>query len=527
LNYLIHKDEQKGDLIKNYYDFLEQLRNFENIENLEKNNFLIDYFSIIDIIFSTPLYLLPEFYSYCMDYDRPQRLKFCALIFYVWRCTYNKNNIDEWIYVLNNFHYFDDDNIRNDRSTDRYSIALPAMHILAEDIGKSDNKSPIYFISKISEYLPFEKVYSIEKSDWKEQHIKSKIITEKKLMFNYFMTVEELFNKRIRLFLYMSGFWNDNGDKEYLDNYIDIAKSFELKYSNDPGMSIKKLFFLLSTGYDDLNPIKGRPYIESSIYSLSDENNEKVDHFKLLFNYLIRNHISTIDELNYHLFAIANSLYKDKDWRSLVLRRNYEELFYHNKNGHLINTYGNDNGFIPILVKKLDTKGIDTSTGIVYIQKSNIGNIGKYYNKSISFEVDVTINITVNGQFLNENTFYTNYKSEFKIFRYNGFTDEKHNFNVKEFDIINIINKYNDISIQIKELLYNLPNEEKQSAIENRYFDGLLKKCLNLIPVDDCELCIESYYYTIIAKIFATISVDIDDNEYISSDISYLDLDSE
>jgi hypothetical protein len=275
LNILLKTDV--GNSVDNYLGYMDALRDAV-LRHESDSEFFKLYFQLMDLIFSSGLWNSKEFSEYCSNYrqNRPERLEFCALLTLTWKCGYNDTNIEMYKYLLDNFH-FDIKNKKrreNSASQEVYSRVMHFCLSLASDMAAMEGISPVAFMARTPDYPLSENVPSIRPLDWKEEHIKASIIMGHSLQYDYFNKIEECFDRRIRVFLIMSGFWFGNGNFETLNTYIKKSFEFGLKYDSSPDISVKSLFFLFATGYENYNAISADPQLDESIFAIETEDDK-------------------------------------------------------------------------------------------------------------------------------------------------------------------------------------------------------------------------------------------------------------
>jgi hypothetical protein len=172
------KDENNNIICDDYYKYSDAVRRFAETEEAPYKSFPDDYFLLIDKIFACGIIQFKErqFINYCKNgqHLRPVNLRFITPVVYAWKCKYDENGINEWEYFLNNLHFFDKE--ENTDLPQYFFRALSEIYVLAQKIHSESNDSFLVFLESNSEYLPFEKVHSVKPLDWKEEHIKAKII---------------------------------------------------------------------------------------------------------------------------------------------------------------------------------------------------------------------------------------------------------------------------------------------------------------------------------------------------------------
>jgi len=520
LRYLFNELLSNESLLKsaeiNYLGYMTALRDFHENPNEEKEKFYSRYFEILNRLFNSEIINYDEFTNYIKGDNRPDRLDFCLLLSYFYYNDHNIKGINEWKYLFKNFHYKDTNNTREDN----YFKTLSSLNALSENIKKKDvSSSPLIYISEESESPESINISSVKKGDWKEEHIKSKMLCEEKLNFDYFNVIEGNFDRRIRSFLFMSGFWNNSGNKTKLDSYIELSIALNLKFNEPIPMEIKKIFYLLATGFNGTTKSKFRPYIDLDLYNWNEPDEvtqEKLYVLSLVYDYINNNHDNSFELLKIKINKIADELYNKNDWRSFILTRNYNDLFYH-LDGETLYILNDENINIFSYVKQLDLDGKPIKGKINITQKKNIGTIGrnKRSDNIITYEYILNINIELTGENVSDYTFFTrNNNNTFKIYRYIGYQENRHLFEVPEFDITDDLKNYYDFSEKIKGKFSNLPPEEKTDPIYSKNYSNLKNYCKPICG-ENTEIKVESYYNTIITKFDINITVNLDDTSIV------------
>jgi len=509
-NELLSKESLSKSDEFNYLSYMDALWNLHENHDEEKEKFYTRYFDILNRLFSSEIINCDEFKNYVKSNQRPARLDFCLLISYFCYYGYSSQRINEWKYLFKNFHYKDTNNTQDG---DNYYKILSSLNNLSKDIGqKNVSGSPVIYVSKEPEPPECIKIPSVKNGDWKEEHIKSKILCENRLNFDYFNTIEENFDRRIRVFLFMSGFWNGLGDKTKLDSYITLSIGLKLKFGEQIPMEIKKIYYLLATGFNETAKSKIRPYIDFKLYNWSEPNDdvqENLHILSLVFDYLINKHYNTIDLINIKINEIARELYNKNDWRSFILTRNRNELFYH-LDGERLHISDDENLNIFSYVKQLDLGGKPIKGKINFQKNENIGTIGQNNRSKYTITYEYILNVAINlkGEHASDYAFSKNNDTLFRIFRYIGYREEKHQFEALEFDIAKNLKKYIEFAGKIKEKFSVLTSEEKTEPIYSKNYSNL-KDCCKTICDDNTEIKIWSYYNTIITRFDIDITVDL------------------
>lgn len=512
LQFLINESLSKCNIVNNYLSYMDVLRDFHEKPDKEKEIFYNLYFDILNRLLSSKIINFDEFNKYVTKDSRYDRLDFCLLLSYFYYNNDNFQGIKEWKYLLRNFHYDDSNNTRN---SDNYYKIMSSLNILSKDIEKKNvSGSPVIYVSKESEYPEFDKIPSVKKGDWKEEHIKSKILCENGLAFDYFNAIEENFDRRIRAFLFMSGFWNDSGNKTKLDSYIALSIALNLKINEQIPMEIKKIYYLFATGFNESTKSKLRPYIDLTLYNWNepdDATQEQLHILSLVYDYLNINPDNSFELITIKINEIAQTLYNEGDWRSFVLARNYDELFYH-LDGERLHISNDENINIFNYVKQLDLRGEPIKGSIHFQQNKNIGTIGQN-NRSkytITYEYVLNVNIKLEGEYASDYTFFTNNDALFKIYRYIGYQKSEHQFEVLEFDITKNLENYIGFTRKIKEKFSNLPAEEKTEPIYTKNYSKLKGYCKTICG-ENTEIEVLSYYNTIRTRFDINIEIDLND----------------
>jgi hypothetical protein len=510
------ENQGEDEKVSNCYEFMDEVRT--HIESENKNNaFYHDYFLLIETIFNCDIYKAKEFFEYCGMDQRPTRLKFCSVLALTWKCDYNKNYMDEFHYLLDNLHF---DTVRNNRheNTRDHGVFVRVMQAvldMAEKIANSGN-SVLEFVSKTPGYDMINEIPSVRPLDWTEEHIKAKILAGEHLLIDYFDGIENDFNRRIRIFLFISGYWEGNGTRTDLEKYIGLVKRFGITGNTEPHIVFKKLFYILATGYSNIPPISGDPAVDVSLYFWEDNDKrqtEKIHLFRQALDFLHTRNFKTYDELSGEIKTIAEGLYHDNDWRSLVLSRDYEKLF----SSWYSSDYSDKKplSFIPIAVMMEDIHA--KSGDLVYSQKQDRGTVGQntQVGKRITNSSQITINIHLDCQNKEKYIFYTKKDTCFSVYEYSGFDNGKHNFSIKTFDISKDVKVLNGTAEAIKKIIGELDNKTKTAFMYNDDDGEVRKKTGKSIDSDNCKFDIGHYYYDIISYISKEITVNIDDvNQY-------------
>ena len=494
-----------------YLSYMDKLRDYhENPGN--RKEFFHSYLDILNRIFNSEIINSLEFQDYINSGDRSDRLGFCILLIYYIHNDYNITGINEWKYLLNNFHYNDSSNTRDNEN---YFRILSALSVLSSDIKEANVSGyPLVFTSIKPEYPKLNRIFSVLDGDWKEEHIKSRIICDNKLSYDYFNEIEKNFNRRIRAFLYMSGYWNNRGNKTALDSYIAKSNSLKLKYNEELPMELKKMYYLLATGYGGTTKSNFRPNIDSSLSNWngnepSDEAAEKLHILSLVFDFLCSDNNESI---NAKVNKITGELYEKCDWRCFILARNYDKLFYHLDNDKL---QISDTETISVFsfIKQIDLGGTSIKDTIHFRKNSNLGPIGQNYSSkfTITYEYILNMKIRLTGDYAPDFTFYKNDDVFFQIYRYSGLIENEHRFEVLKFDISKNIEKYIDFSNKIKEIFYGLTAKEKTDPIYTKDYSTLKTYC-NEICGEDIIIEVSSYYNTIITKFSIDITINLEDS---------------
>jgi hypothetical protein len=359
---------------------------------------------------------------------------------------------------------------------------------------------PFDFLAQTPEFISFsdintKSIHSVKPLDWKEEHIKAKIIRNNKLPYNYFDGIERNFNRRIRIFLYLAGFWDSTGDKEKLDKYITLAIEFGLKYDTEPPLELVKLFYLFATGFDGSSPIQERPLLEQSLFYWEDDSkigSSKLEVLALTFDYLCNKNIHSTESLNEMLRKTAYDFYNKKDWRAFALVRDENILFNHLEN-EMLKT-GNESKVIFPLVKQLDLKGKSFNKEINYKEDSeSFGEIGKniYSNKTITLKNEVSGRIVVELPESEKYLFYTEKNYIFTIYKYSNFDGESHQFKTQSFEISQVVNEYASLTKDIKQVIQQIPPEKKNEILTNVIYwetKQLEEVCKEHIKLENCKI---------------------------------------
>jgi hypothetical protein len=495
--YLLTNEDDVSEkiLCKDYYSFSDAIRKYAENKAPEYPMFDDGYFPLIHSIFSSKWNDEQEkaLINYCKNDQRPSRLRFAAIFLFVWKCGFNETFLSEWKYVLDNFHIFDSDANTN--------IILPfgrTMHGLFSLVIEIKEKKlmPIDYIAQAQDFKPFSAIPSVKPLDWREEHIKAKIILENDLPYDYFKEIQNLFDKRIRAFLFMSGFWNGNGNKEKLDTYIDLAKRFELKHDTEPPLELVKLFYLFATGVECHAAIKEQPHFDKSLFCWDNDTKSEVAKLKTLasvFDFLQEKQILSRDCLIDFLEKTAQQLYSKKDWRAFALVRNENILFNHLQDDKLI--VDQKPHLIFSLVKKLDLHGEYFSQKISYKRTESFGEVGEntISHRRITLENSIHGIISIEIPKTEEYSFYTESENNFTIYCYNGFDGSVHKFECYSFDIKNTIGKYKALTEKIKKII--LARSDKNAVLTNiiRWQkEEIEKACSTKITPDICKL---GHYY--------------------------------
>jgi hypothetical protein len=517
----------KKIICEDYYNYLDIIREFIETKQPLYPEFPSDYFSLLELIFSTEIHQYKEecFIEYCKDPRRPARLRFIVPLLYTRRCEFDIKGISEWEYFLSNFHIFNRD--ENTIYHQYFANTVYAINLLAKNIHETSKNSILNFLASTPVFTPFENIRSVDDLDWKEEHVKAKIIIQNNLEYDHFDGIQKNFNSRIRAFLKMSDFWDGNGNMSKLNSYISIADCFFLKSNENPPQEIIKLVYLFATGYNGNICIKQRPFFQKDVYYWNKEENIDKDilsSLALAFDYLNENKINTIEMLAVRLDIIAGELYAQKDWRAFAITRNEQVLFNH-LHGDLLTEANNESLVFPI-VKRLDIKGISFNQTIPYKKENDFVDIGKNTSsgRRIGFKNDIKIDITITGFNADEYTFYNKSGTEYFIYRYTGFDGENHMFEKRSFNIQNIVNKYNVLSQKIlTDAIETIPADKRNDELTKVIYwehQSLNKKCNKIISPEKCE--IGHYYNNIIAYFSEKIEVNIGDTQV--NPIEYLSL---
>jgi len=380
--------------------------------------------------------------------------------------------------------------------------------------------SPVEYMSKSNDSTSdFFNFISLDKGDWKEEHIKAAIIYNNKLAFNYFDKIEGAFNRRIRCFLYMANFWNtDEGDKVLLDSYINLAASLGLQGNNIIPPTLVKFYYLFATGFEGSKKSDTRPFVDSNVFNwkLKDEPKEQMRVLALVFDCLIKSGVHTCDvpsnKIDAMLLIIANELYNKNDWRAFVLTRDKEELFYHIEGDELCKS-STDRTNIFNYVKRLDVGGNILCNVITCKFTKDFGSIGTntktIRSMTITYNFDMAISIKISGINCDDYKFYTRDKTGVKLYRYIGKNVDGHIFDTAEFDISPNLNPYEEFGAKTKEALAALDNKIKTQPIYSKDYTQLENECKKI--ESNCDISIGSYYNTIITTYNIDININLED----------------
>jgi len=529
---LTEKNIESNVTRSNYYKFSDAIR--ENIEK-EKPSFTAfesEYYSIIDKIFNTNWDddCKELFIDYCKKDDRPARLKFLSLYYFVFKLGFDINAVKEWRYIFYNFHILDPRNT----TAEKFNGTVYTLSMLINAIKSKPVKSPFKFLKETPLFPAIENIPSVSSSDWKEEHIKSSIITTKSLPHDYFIEIEDKFDKRIRLFLYMAGFWEKTGDKAKLDKYINLAKTLDLHINKEPPLVLVKLFYLFATGFSgsSLIPVSEIPSFDKTLYAWDKDteiNTLKIKTLAAAFDYLLEKEIYSCADLNKALNIIADELYKKKDWRAYSLKRNEQKLFQHIDKDDIDSFILNNNRKINIfsLVMKLDLMGNNFSNIINYEKNHYFGEIGQN-NRSlrrITLEKNLSGSLDFEIPQIEEYTFYTEHENLFKIYRYKSFDGISHVFDTCSFDITSIVSQYNELTEKIKIKLKEMKAENLNKILTKVIYhepDEMKNICKTIAP----ELYkVDHYRNTVIIHFIKKIAAK--DDEHIKKTIEKLSLEKE
>jgi len=464
-----------------YLGYMAELRDFHENPDKEKEIFYNRYFDILNRLFNSELINTGEFAEYIKSDSRPVRLDFCLLLSYFYHNGYNLKGINEWKHLLKNLHYKDSDNTRDKY----YSETISSLNTLSEDIkNKNVNGSPLLYISKEPESPEFIDISSVKAGDWKEEHIKSKILCAEELSFDEFNEIEENFDRRIRAFLFMSDFWNGSGKKTKLDLYIKLTIALKLKSNETIPMELRKLFYLFADSYNGTTKSKFRPYINSDIFNWNEPDEkaqEKLSILSSVYEYIESYHLNSFELLKEKINIIANDLYNKKDWSSFILARDYDELFYH-LDSDLLSVSNNEKLNIFSYVKQLDLDGKPIREEINIKQTKYFGIIGEndWSKRYIRYENIINIYIKLTGENVSDYKFFkydNNNDNIIRIYRYIEYCENKHLFEVLEFDISEDLIKYKDFSERIKVKFSGLSKEEITKHIRYREYPILKDYC--------------------------------------------------
>ena len=502
--------------VKDYLGYKEKLNGYQENRDINKDSFYRQYFDVLNKIFKSEIINTEEFYKYASGDDKPDRLDFCLLLFYFY---YNGNNvkfINEWKYLLNNFHISDDNNTSRDEN---YKETLFSLNSLSKEINLANvSHSPILYMSQKPECNIFDKIPSVKNGDWKEEYIKSKIINEKKLDYNYYNNIESNFDRRIRTFLFMSGFWTGTGNKEILDSYIGLSNNIELNCNGEIPMALKKMYYIIATGFDGTIKSNFDPNIDLSIFNWLETDEiieEKLKVLSSVYDYIIKYSLNSIESIEKKIIDIAQDLHNKSDWRSFALMRNRDELFYHLEKDTIKKSKEESQNIFEY-VKQLDVNGGSIKGRIYYQSGVNLGAIGtnSNSNRTITYQYNLNVNIIINNENASQYTFYTNSNTLFQIYRYIGLNERKHQFEVLEFDITKDLENYINIAGKIKEMFIDLPAVIKTNPIYHHNYSELKKYCEDICG-GICEIDVTSYYNTIITIFNINIDLDISKPEII------------
>jgi hypothetical protein len=492
--YLFTCENSEDSVLKDdYFQYSEMIRGYAESGQAGYPAFAESYFQVIDCIFNTPWKEEQNtlFSGYCKNDGRPARLRFAVLFFYVWKCNYNDSALKEWRHVLDNFHIDSDENTY---VIERYGKTMFGLFVLIQKMNGADSPLPLDYLAETPKFDALETVPFVKPLDWKEEHIKAKIIREHDAAYNYFDGTEKRFDRRIRIFLYLAGFWDGAGDKRKLDVYTDLAEKFELRYNEDPPMELIKLFYLFATGFEGSVPIAERPFLEKSLFCWDKDGRierSKLGTLRETFDYLAKNELFSREVLSAHLDGIARKLYEKKDWRAFALTRDEEILFNHLR-GELLIVNNNTKVLIFNLVKKLDLAGKDLSGTIRYSRTKKHGEIGEneISRRRIRLENKINGIVSIILPDAEDYTFYTEEGNIFTIYRYSAFDGAEHQFEGREFSRDGIIDKYNDdITLKLKEYILSLP--QKNHILTNAMLAtrrNLEEECNKVIEPDRCSV---------------------------------------
>jgi hypothetical protein len=517
--------------IENYFGYMDALRN--TILRHESNNeYFEQYFELIDLIFSSNLYSSDEFYGYCSNYqlNRPERLEFCVLLALIWKCGYSDANVKMYQYLLDNFHFGIKNKKRRENSATQevYSRVMYFCLSLASDMAALEDKSPVSFMAKTPDYPLSESVPSIGPLDWKEEYVKALIIVDNSLQYDHFNKIEECFDRRIRIFLIMSGFWFGNGNLGMLDTYIKKSFEFGLKCDSNPDISIKSLFFLFATGYENYSAISVAPKLDKSIFTIESEDGqtELINTFKEVLDYLFKNNLENTDEVAHTINSISENLYTKKDWRSLILTRKSDSLFLPASEGFYYPECERKE-FIPVVIKRHDINGKTFVGKLIYQEQENLGQIGMNISSSrrITNVANISISITITGDNMDKYRIFSRRDTKYVLFGYREFFEEKHRFFTVEFDIDKAIQKYRKYYQEIKTILSNQSNQLKTDFIYRDTHDNTLQKEAQKVILDSgCTIDLGHWYNEIHTNISATLEIDLAKSEGIIAGEENLEL---
>jgi len=515
LRYIFNELLSKKLLSKNieytYLIYMDALRDFHDNSDNEKDIFYSRYFSILNRLFRSEIIDSDEFVGYVSSNRRSKRLDFCLLFSYYYYNGYNNQGIKEWKYLLKNFHY---DDSKNTQELKHYYKILSSLNAFSKDIEKvNDSRSPLIYMSKNQKRPEFLKIPSVEPGDWKEEHIKSKILCEKRLDFDYFNSIEENFDRKIRAFLYMAGFWNSSGDMTKLDSYTNLAIVLELRSDEIP-MEIKKMYYLFATGFNETPKSKFSPSVDKTIYSwkkTDDAVQERLDILSKVFDYLIGNSKNSCELINAEVSEKAKKLYEEGDWRSFALARERGELFFH-LDGENLQISDDESINIFSYVKQLDLDGEPIKECIHfqqnYIFGLNVQKIGK--TRYIKYEYGFDANIRLKGEHASGYVFSTNNDTLFKIYRYIGYQGSERQFEALGFDIARYLEEYIKFAEKIKEKLLSLSQKEINEFVSD-INDPRLKGYIKRICGENTKYRV-SCYNNVITTIFCIdITIDLND----------------
>lgn len=319
--------------------------------------------------------------------NRSDRFDFLQEVWYCYLHNPEKpaQDVSEWLYLLGNLGC---SNWSYDFHLKPFYmlVRLAANQTLSDFWGKAD-------IGKL--FLALDKKISL--SLLKEAKLKSKIIMQRGLPYDYFKDIETMYNRRMAFLLWMADYWDGKGDFDQLGKYISCAHEYNLvkgEISKDldapDDYNWKKLYYLSSCEKTDggVAPPLSDSVWNYQVLAWEDEVPKSIvglQRIKAIYDESLLLPERNFEKLLQHQSSLYASL-PDK-WLYYVLNRDFNNLFKPpvvSGEQYLLN---NKNFFTHVLEQDLNTKcqasyAFIRNEGTVYLDRISPRRDDVYYTNA-------------------------------------------------------------------------------------------------------------------------------------------------